>query len=83
MTLNPIDDILNGTHESDVAKLHTSGRREDRVKQTKGYYVPRPDGKSGTLPIKRSKPKRDGMTKKEWKRARRESQLGPSPESPA
>lgn len=80
MTLNPIDDLLNDTHEANVSKLHTSGRREIRVRQTKGYYVPRPDGKPGTLPIKRDKPKYDGMTKKEWKKARRKSQLGTSSE---
>ena len=67
MTLNPLDDILSGTHESDVAKFHTSGRREDRRTQVKGYYRPRPDGKPGTLPIKRAVPKVKGKKKNKRK----------------
>jgi hypothetical protein len=63
MSLNPINDILSGTYESDVPKLHTSGRRESRITQTKGYYVPRPDGEPGTMPIKRDKPKIKGKKK--------------------
>lgn len=67
MTLNRIDDLLNTT-------IHSTGRREDRqaFRSVKGYYAPRKDGKPGTDPIKRAKPKRDGLTKKEWKKKRRE-----------
>lgn len=77
MSLNPLDDIISGTHVSDVAKLHTSGRREDRRPQVKGYYRPRPDGKPGTLPIVRATPKIKGK-----KKNKRKSQLS-GPTEPA
>lgn len=73
MTLNPLDDLLSGNFHADVPRLHTSGRRESRTTQTKGYYRPRPDGKEGTLPIKRAEPKRGGLSKKEWKKLRRKA----------
>lgn len=68
MTLNRIDDLLNTT-------IHSTGRREDReaFRFKEGYYVPRKDGKPGTDPIKRAKPKRDGLTKKQFKKLKRES----------
>ena len=69
MTLNPLDDILLGNHVSDVPRLHTSGRREDREagRECKGYYRPRPDGKQGTLPIVRAVPKVKGKKKNKKK----------------
>lgn len=74
MTLNRIDDLLNTT-------IHSSGRREDRqaFRSVKGYYAPRKDGKEGTDPIKRAKPKRpEGMSARQyriWKKKQRKSDI--------
>ena len=81
--INPLDDLQQFSSASlpSAPKTHSSGRRElrqqllsrgitltvrptsdaDRAKMSRGEFVP-------SLPIKRAEPKRQGMTKKEWKR---------------
>lgn len=86
---NPLDDLQQFDSSSlpSAPRQHTSGRRELRRQLlSRGITIhARPKTEEDrlralagnenieTLPVKRTVPKRRGMTKKEWKRARREA----------
>jgi len=81
MSLNPIDDILSGTYESDAPRQHTGGRRELRAEaHARGITIhakaktvedanrARLTGELiPTLPIKRATPKVKGKKKNKRK----------------
>lgn len=87
MSLNPLDDILNGTFKSPAPRLHSSGRREQRASMRARGITIHAKAKTpaeaeramltgamiGTLPIKRKEPKYGGLTRKQYKKLRRQS----------
>ena len=86
MSLNPLDDLLDGTFTSPVPRLHSSGRREQRAQMhARGITIHAKAKTSAdaeramltgemiaTLPIKRKEPKRpEGMSARQWRKYRR------------
>lgn len=87
MSLNPLDDLLDGTFKSPAPRLHSSGRREQRAQMRARGVTIHAKAKTPqeaeravltgamieTLPVKRKEPKYGGMTRKQYKKLRREA----------